>query len=93
MAGFEEVREDNKVVPHPAAPKGQQIATDALLLAIKALSQRFIIALSSLFALLVIGSVWWLFLSIEQNPSVNQLVGLGGYAMFVLAAIWIVRRK
>lgn len=64
------------------------------LLNLKALSQRALIAISDAFSLLTVGTVFWLGLSIiPHEPSIQQLVGLGGYACFVIAINVIVRRK
>ena len=73
---------------------GGQAAIDILLLLLKPLSQKTIIALGNLFSLLTVASVFWLCLSIiPHDPSIQQLVGLGGYAVFVVAVNLIVRRK
>ena len=66
--------------------------TDLLALSLKALSQRALVALSSLFTLLVAASAFWLWLSVLPAPTPLQLVGVGGYAVFVLA-LEFVRRK
>lgn len=69
-------------------------AVDVLLLLLKPLSQKTIIALGNLFSLLTVASVFWLCLAIiPKDPSTQQLVGLGGYAAFVIAVNVIVRRK
>lgn len=63
-----------------------------LLLSLKALSQRALVALASLFTLVAVASTWWLFEeALPVNPSVNQLVGLGLYGLFVLAIHWVKR--
>lgn len=77
----------------PAKPaQDHSAATAVLLLSLKALSQRALVALSNLFCLLSVGSVFWLFMSIPA-PNPNQLVELAMYGVFVLAANWITRRK
>ena len=86
-----EVVQDEPDTP-PRIPIGEKFATDALMLALKGLSQRAIIAVDNLFTLLTVGSAFWLWLSIP-SPSTYQLIGLAMYAVFVLAANWIVRRK
>ena len=46
------------------------------------------------YSLLTVASVFWLSLVIiPHDPSIQQLVGLGGYAAFVIAVNIIVRRK
>lgn len=67
-------------------------ATDLLFLSLQALSKRTIIALSNLFCLLTVGSVFVLFYSIVPAPNTFQIVSATIYAVFVLAANAIVRR-
>jgi hypothetical protein len=83
-----EVVEDT---PDPAVPEQAQRDLSLLLLSLKALSQRALVALSSLFTLLTVFSAFWLWWSIP-HPDAYQLVGLGMYAVFVLAANFIVKR-
>jgi hypothetical protein len=64
----------------------------SLMIGLGALSQRTIVALSRLFALLVIASDFWLWASIKE-PNAYQLISLGMYAGFSLAAIFIARGK
>ena len=73
--------------------KSESALTSLLLLNLKTLSQKALIALSALFSLLTVASVFWLAMTVIGNPNVYQLVGLGGYALFVLCANWIVRRR
>lgn len=67
------------------------IGATALALGLKALSQRALTAVADLFMLLTVGSAWWLWASIP-DPHPTQIVALGIYAAFVLAANIIVRR-
>jgi len=64
----------------------------ALMLGLGALSKRVVVALQSMFVLLATGSAFVLWWSVLPSPSILQLVGLGMYAAFVLAASVIVRR-
>lgn len=73
-------------------PIGQKLATDALLLALRALSQKALVALASLFTLITVGSVFALWFK-TPDPNTFQIISLSIYASFVLAANWIVRRK
>jgi hypothetical protein len=68
------------------------VATDFLLFSLQALSKRTLIALSNLFCLLTVGSVFVLFYSIVPSPNAFQIVSATIYAVFVLAANAIVRR-
>jgi CHASE2 domain-containing sensor protein len=82
--------------PAPAAPPDHTAWTKAnaemLLLALKALSQRTLTAITNAMTLLLVGSAWMLWWRVLPEPSVPQLVGLGGYAVFVLL-IDVVRRR
>lgn len=95
MPEFQVVREDALDAPETAAPRprqvGQKVATDALMLALRALSQRALIAIDNLFTLITVAMVFWLWMSIP-NPSTFQIVSEGIFAVFVLAANVIVRR-
>lgn len=63
-----------------------------LLLGLKALSQRALGAISDIFFLATAFSAWWLWY-LTPEPNVHQIVSLSIYALFVLAANWLVRRK
>jgi len=79
--------------PVPAAASSAESAgMHMLYLGLKALSQRALIALSATFTLLTVASAFWLFLSIH-DPNVMQLIEMGLYSAFVLAANLIVRRS
>lgn len=82
--GFQVVEDD----PPPA----QNAALGMLFLSLKALSQRALTAISDLFTLATVGSVWWLYQA-TPFPEDKQLISLGSYAVFVLAINIIVRRK
>jgi len=89
-----EVIEDEEHNSAQAAEPDTNKALDILLLLLKPLSQKTIIALGNCYSLLTVASVFWLALVIiPNNPSIQQLVGLGGYAAFVIAVNIIVRRK
>ena len=67
-------------------PALDSAALGVLLLSLKTLSQRTLVALGNLLTIASVASVWWLFNeALPANPSVNQLVGLGLYGAFVLA--------
>ena len=72
-------------------PQGTDLGTQALILGLKALSQRFVAAIAKLFTLATVGSAFWLWWS-TPSPNIYQIVSLTIYALFVLAANWIVRR-
>lgn len=63
-----------------------------LTLGLRTLSQRAVAAVADLFTLLTVASAWWLWLSIP-HPDSYQLISLTIYALLILAANWIVRRR
>ena len=87
---FELVQDDDPASRDEPADAGR--SADLLLLSLQALSKRTLIALSNLFCLLTVGSVFVLFYSIVPNPNTFQIVSATIYAVFVLAANAIVRR-
>lgn len=64
-----------------------------LMLALKTLSQRTIVAVAALRGLLLAGTVFWLALTVVESPSTPKLVGLGLYAAFVLIAEFMGSRR
>lgn len=69
-----------------------ELATNALTLALTALSQRALVALASMFSLLTVASVFWLGMAISSDPNPYQITTLAIYAAFVIAVNIIVRR-
>lgn len=81
--------------PVPAARASraiEQAAMAMLFAAVKALSQRAIVALGNLYALLLAASAFALWWRVLPAPSVRQLVGLALYGCFVLSMM-LVRRS
>ena len=78
--------------PRTSSAEGGR-AAGLLLLALKALSQRTVVALADLFCLLTIGSVFTLWFVSPAEPTINQIVKLSIYGVIVLAANWIVRSR
>jgi hypothetical protein len=85
-----EVVSDNDVPA--AAPAPSKAATGLLVIALKALSQRALAAVTDLFTLLTVASAFWVWCSVN-DPNVLQIIHHSIYGVFVLAANWIVRRK
>jgi hypothetical protein len=84
--------EDERPAPKTDTEAAQR-NTQLLLLSLRAVSQRAVTAVSHLFTLLVVagtGALWW---HVLPEPTVLQLVGLGMWALFVLAVEWIRRRE
>ena len=91
---FELVSEPDEVPEQPSArPAVDKPPRELglLLIALKALSQRAIAAIADMFTLLTVFGVWWLWWAIP-DPNPNQIVALSIFAIFVLAANWLVRR-
>lgn len=81
------------IVPDETEAPEQTRSASLLFLALKALSQRAVVALADLFCLLTIGSVFVLWFVSPPDPTPNQIVSLTIYGVIVLAANWIVRSK
>lgn len=77
--------------PPKQPAKADSAAVSVLMLALKTLSQRTVVALSKLFALATVGSVFWLWLTVH-DPNAYQLAAMAMYALFILTINWIVRK-
>ncbi len=88
----QETTPDPFPVEQPKPPIGTKIATDAIALALTALSQRAVTGLAALFTLLTVASAFVLWY-VTPDPNVFQLIKLAFYGVFVLGANWIVRRR
>lgn len=89
---------DAESVPQPAPPQPapspvQNAATSMLLMSLRALSQRAVVAVSQLFTLITVGSAWWLWYAALPNPTITQLVELALYGVLVLLLNWLVLRR
>ena len=76
-----------EVVPDEPTPPG----TNLLLLALRSLSQRAVIALADLFTLVTVLSAWVLWYG-KPDPNGYQIVSLSIYALFILAVNVVIRR-
>ncbi len=90
------IGEETPFVPPPREPlrvsaKAESALTDLLFTSLKALSQRTVVALASLVDLALIGSAFALWLLVIANPTPPQLIGIAGYAVFILVAIFMRR--
>ena len=74
----------------PAADNGVHIAM--LRIALTALSQRALTAATDLFTLITVGGAFYLWM-VTPNPTDRQIISLSIYALFTLAANWIVRTR
>lgn len=89
-----QVEEDDTAQSAPPKSQGTDRATQALLLALRALSQRAIIALEACFSLVTVSLVFWAAYPIlTATPTVNQLVGLGVFSIFILASNYLVLKR
>ena len=85
-------RPNFEVVDDPTPETEENAAAASLLaLSLKALGQRAIVALESLFTLVTVGLVFWVWVSIPA-PTTHQIVSMSIFAAFVLAANVIVRK-
>jgi hypothetical protein len=91
--GEPEQADEAEVAAVAATPPQQQsrVAQAAiaagLMLALRTLSQRALVALAAIEHLLLAGTVFALWLTVIMQPTTLQLVGLGMYGVFVLALI------
>lgn len=74
------------------APVDNGVAVAMLTIGLKALSQRALTAATDLFTLATCTGVWYLWY-MTPSPTIYQIVSLSIYALFTLAANYIVRRK
>lgn len=78
--------------PQRPAPVLNRVAIEMMSMALSALGQKALVALSACFSLLLVGSTFVLwFMTPDPNP--HQIASLSIYAAFVLAAIYLNRRK
>lgn len=88
--GFEV--EDN-VVPMPQVAAAPAWTAQALTIALQALSHRFVVALASLFSILLASSVFALYWKVLPNPSTESLIGLALYSVFIIGLHVVRARK
>lgn len=90
MSGFKLIS-DLETPAAPPKPAPAESYTGLLMLALQSLGKRFVVALLNLFGLatsLLVFIVW----RQTPDPSTNQLIGLGMFALFVLGMNLICRR-
>jgi hypothetical protein len=86
--------DDLSAIPRVEAPsRVENAATNVLLLSLRALSQRALIALDGLFVLITTMSAFWLWLVTMPEPSILQLVGLGLYGILIVCLNVLVLRR
>lgn len=90
--GFEVVGGTETELPPQPAPVDNGVAIAMLTIGLKALSQRALTAATDLFTLATVASAFWLWSTIPA-PNDRQIASLTIYALFILAANVIVRRK
>lgn len=89
----EEAADDFQLADPPTVERKPSIPERQMLdLLIKGFGQRALTLLSTLFTLLIAGSVFWAWMTVLPSPSTPQLIGVGGYAVFVLALEFVRRR-
>jgi hypothetical protein len=70
----------------PLPSRADAAAIQMIKIALSALWQRYVIAVADSFVLFAGASVFALFYTAQPDPTVKQLIMLGLYAVFVLAA-------
>lgn len=78
-------------VSAPTQNKAAAAAMQMVLLALKALSQRALVAAANLVTLLGLASAFWLWLSVLPNPSTNTIVALALYGLLLIGLRWVWR--
>ena len=77
----------------PNTTRTEALTASMLITSLRALSQRALVALASLFTLATAGSAFALWFVTMPNPNTPQLVGLGMYGAFTLILNWLVLRR
>ena len=78
-----------RVVP---ASGGESRLLSLLAISLRQWSARAVIAFASLVHLLMLSSAFVVYLQVIGQPTVLQLIGTGMYSVFILAAVFIMRR-
>jgi hypothetical protein len=79
--------------PEPTTPdRRESMLVSLLVMTLRTLPAKLVIALAGLADLAMIASAFVLWLLVIDNPTTLQLVGVGGYATFVLIALFVRRR-
>ena len=87
--GFEVIEGGSGGEPKPV---DNGVAIAMLTIGLKALSQRALTAATDLFTLITCAGAWWLWY-LTPSPTYQQIVHNSIFALFVLAANWIVRTR
>jgi hypothetical protein len=74
------------------APQASNVQIAMLTIALKALSQRALVAATDLFSLITIMSCFYLWY-LTPEPNDRQIVSLSLYGVLILAINWIVRTR
>lgn len=85
------------IMPEPAAPsqpsRAESMMASLLMMTLRTLPAKTAIALAGLADLAMIASAFVLWMLVIANPTPLQLMGIGGYAAFVLVALLVRRRS
>lgn len=102
IRGFTQVPNDDEILqfpdPQPAAPPPREsmlngAAIRMMQLALGALSQRAVVALSSLFTLATVGAAFYIWLLIIAEPTQLQIVAASIFSVFVLLVNYLNLRR
>ena len=78
----------------PAPSKAAFQAMNLLIMAVKTISQRALIAATNLVTLIGLGTAFWLWLAVMERtdgPTTSQLIGLGLYGLLLVGLRWVWR--
>jgi len=91
--GFEVIQGGPETdVPEVRKSPDNGVAIAMVTIGLKALSQRALTAVTDLFTLITVSGAFYLWM-MTPKPDVYQIVSLSIYALFTLAANYIVRQK
>ena len=81
-------------MPEPAPQQSRSVpaATAILLLTLKTLSQKTLIAVTALYTLLMATAYWFLWYTFLPTMDTMKLIGLGVFGLFLLA-VEVIRRR
>lgn len=92
LIGIEEPAEIPTTAVQQATEQREKAALAGLMIALKALSQRFVVAAASLVDLALFAAVFAVWWQIIGGPSQLQIVAASLFSIFGVGVIWMRRR-
>lgn len=77
----------------PSREHAERALSALFMVTLKTLSQKTLLAFTALADLMLIGSAFVLWYRAMSDPTILQLIGLGGYSVFILATLWARKRN